>query len=166
MICCPLFGDSAGDGAGMHRLFGQKGDGKRREICLKGLEPFGLAGFGRIWGHVGARCPGGCFLGRSAKCATSQTCAKQRASCMAALNGRRVDQARCGWYGTALWLLPWRCVSLLPVCRMHLLLCVFAVQVSAVGNHRHMACTADTCAGGGGIKSLGAIRRRPRGPLA
>ena len=64
MICCPLFGDSAGDGAGLHRLFGQKGDGKRREICLKGLEPFGLAGFGRIWGHVGECCPVGRFLGK------------------------------------------------------------------------------------------------------
>ena len=36
----------------------------------------------------------------------------------------------------------------------------------AGGNHRRMACLQTRVPGGGGIKSLGAIRRRPRGPLA
>ena len=39
-------------------------DEERCETGLEGLEPFGLAGFRRIWGHVGACCPVGLFLGK------------------------------------------------------------------------------------------------------
>lgn len=39
-------------------------DEERRETGLEGLEPFGLAGFGRIWGHIGACCPVELFLGK------------------------------------------------------------------------------------------------------
>ena len=38
-------------------------DEERRETGLEGLEPFGLAGFRRIWGHVGLHRLVGAFLG-------------------------------------------------------------------------------------------------------
>jgi len=40
-------------------------DRKWLKTDLKGLEPFGLARLGRIWGHVGACCPMGLFLGKN-----------------------------------------------------------------------------------------------------
>ena len=40
-------------------------DRKWLKTDLKGLEPFGLVRLGRIWGHVGACCPMGLFLGKN-----------------------------------------------------------------------------------------------------
>ena len=55
---------------------------------------------------------------------------------------------------------------LLLVCLRVSSLCASAVTVDTGGNHGLMSRVAGVCAGGGGIKSLGAICRRPRGPLA
>lgn len=73
-------------------------DDKRRKIGSEGLEPFGLAGFRRIWGHVGACCPVGLFLVSTAKRQDEPNVRNTEA-----LVGRRDEQVVCGgarrsWY--------------------------------------------------------------------
>ena len=96
------------------------------------LEPFGSAGFGRIWGHVGACYPVGLLLGKTGKARDVPNVRNTAAY---------VDGARNGWHVAAKparW--AWRCAL-----TGTLVVCSDAAGLLAVFITMHVYCDGRRC---------------------
>ena len=153
----------------MPRLSGQKGEGKRREPAMKVWNHLVWQDLGEFGATLASDAQWGCSLGdrrsarRAKRAQNNGLCVQQHQ--MGGMRGNW-GNVRYGWCGAVLWL-P---TGGVPRCYWsaectygyaHSLYRLALVVTTVIWRARRMCVP-----GGGGIKSLGAIRRRPRGPLA